>query len=281
MKKKTPEVVSAPTSPVKPKKTVKRNFSLVNGLSDENEVSGEDSGHELAENRRAKRLKSDDSSSSLARSRPIRQIKPNSRFKSPEMEVKIPKRNLRNEKIVIKKEINEVSSPSTQINGENEYTFTDDSNPVNPLIVNNTKAKKQTKRKALNATKSLKPEVLANLSIDTTLPSPLSPQRSLSKLSPILNGPSTPMVSPIVSPKGRGRPKGVKNKSTIEKMKMEAMKTTPNKTIPNKKIPIPAKEYSFSSGKCNCDQKYNRLIEKLRKEMEGQHKEEIKQVFDC
>lgn len=219
----------------------------------------------------SKRLKSDDSEHSLARSRPVRQIKPNSRFKSPEIEVKIPRRT-RTERIRIKNEPKDLPS--------NENEFKDDS--INYLRLNDdlvTQLESQAKDRKVIANKSQVssaqgPEPSfesAHIVSQSVLNGPTS-LSTTSKASPVNH------VSPIVSPR-RGRPKGVKNKSTLEKLGLQGLNATKAPIKTSQRSSAPRKSLTVRSPNCNCRPKWEKLLKTVKDDLETQYKEETKKVL--
>ena len=220
-----------------------------------------------------KRLKSDDSDQSLARSRPIRQIKPNSRFKSPEIEVKIP-RSLRVNRTRIKNEPKEM--PLTK-EAENDYDFSDESkNSINFNDNSLSKLKPQAKERRVTANKSRVPvsQVVAPvLESRTTLTN--GPTTTLH-----INTSSSTPVSPLVSPR-RGRPKGVKNKTTLEKLRLQSLdqgEIASHVTPARRKTKNLVKQFNVGSPNCNCRPKWEKILKTVKEDLDTQHKDEIKRV---
>ncbi|CAG2114086.1 unnamed protein product [Medioppia subpectinata] len=224
----------------------KTNNRLLNGIIPQmNETENFSDSSQDSQVIGAKRLKTNEhneQNSSLARSRPFRKSKPNIRYKSPEMEVKIPKKKQKVERIVVKKEVND--------NNVFDYESMDDSNPGGICFTNirDTKHMMQTKNK------KQKQKVTKNIKSFTS-------QLTNGVLNPI------PNASPVVSPK-RGRPKGVKNKATIERMRLEELKamtvSSPPPILIPQEMPI------------HIESKNNKTPKKDSIEM--QQKEEIKQL---
>ncbi|CAG2179045.1 unnamed protein product [Oppiella nova] len=74
----------------------------------------------------------------------------------------------------------------------------------------------------------------------------------------------------VVSPK-RGRPKGVKNKATLEKMRLEELRAMA--ASPSTPLVISPPELLITS-----DPNNNKMLKKVKTSLENQYKEEIKQL---
>jgi hypothetical protein len=255
-----------------PEKSVKakpRTNRLLNGIANDigNECSN--SSYESDITNKTKRLKNgvsdmneDAGNSSLARSRPFRQSKPNSRYKSPEMEVKIPKRKFRHEKIVIKKEPIEVTTPPSMQNKFNTFEFTEET-PISPTINNSTNTKK---RSQIKPKKKLQP-----IKCSTPLVKESNPEL------PAIDDNNISTIMTQIKPK-RGRPKGVTVKNKIHNKLQDKDK---DQELPKSSQTPPeislGKDFTTSGG-CNCEAKHKKQMKKLKESLESEHKSELMKV---
>jgi hypothetical protein len=210
----------------------------------------------------------DAGNSSLARSRPVRQSKPNSRYKSPEMEVKIPKRKFRQEKIVIKKEVIEpieVTTPPVMQNKLNAFEFTEET-PITPTIINSTKIKKRFQIKAKKKLQLIK--------CSTPLVKESIPELPAIDVSPTTITSITPMTQ--IKPK-RGRPKGVTVKNKIHDKIDQELPNPPQNTSQTSPKPSLGKDLNTSGG-CNCEAKHKKQMKKFKESLESEHKSELMKV---
>lgn len=252
-----------------PEKSVKgkpRTNRLLNGIANDigNDCSNSSYESDITKKQQISDMNEDAGNSSLARSRPVRQSKPNSRYKSPEMEVKIPKRKFRHEKLVIKKEPIEVTTPPFMQNKFNAFEFTEEI-PISPTINNSTNTKKKYQ---IKAKKKLQP-----IKCSTPLVKESNPEL------PAIDISSTIMTQ--IKPK-RGRPKGVTVKNKIHNKIDQELPNSPNPLNPPNPPQTPPKQSIAkdlnTSGGCNCEAKHKKQIKKLKESLESEHKSELMKV---